>query len=98
LDTSHAVIHTKPSRRAALYYTIGQHDYSKTAAEETYRDRANSVNRTIAADCTAKEWSGLNGLRYRFLGPIEKVNRSQFADNGDVAYATWAVLDIRTTR
>src|SRR5580692_3710046 len=39
LDTSHAVIHTVPSRRAALYYTIGQHDYSKTAAEEAYQDR-----------------------------------------------------------
>ena len=95
LDTSHAVIHTKPSRRAALYYTIGQHDYSKTAAEEAYRNRADSDNRTITADCTAKEWTGLNGLRYRFLGPIENVNRSQFADNGDVAYAKWAVLDIK---
>jgi hypothetical protein len=95
LDTSHAVIHTKPSRRAALYYTIGQRDYSKTAAEEAYRNRADSGNRTITADCAAKEWTGLNGLRYRFLGPIENVNRSQFADNGDVAYAKWAVLDIK---
>jgi hypothetical protein len=95
LDTSHALIHTKPSRRAALYYTIGQHDYSKAGAEEVYRDRADSGNKTITADCTAKEWTGLNGLRYRFLGPIENVNRSQFADNGDVAYAKWAVLDIK---
>ena len=95
LDTSQAVIHTKPSRRAALYYTIGQHDYSKTAAEEAYQDRAGSESKTITADCPAKEWTGLNGLRYRFLGPIEKVNRSQFADNGEVAYAKWAVLDIK---
>jgi hypothetical protein len=29
LDTSHAVIRTKPSRRAALYYAIGQNDYAK---------------------------------------------------------------------
>jgi hypothetical protein len=95
LDTSHAVIHTKPSRRAAMYYTIGQHDYSKTAAEEAYQDRAKGENRTITADCLAKEWTGLNGLRYRFLGPIETVNRSQFVANGDVAYAKWAVLDIK---
>jgi hypothetical protein len=95
LDTSHAVIRTKPSRRAALYYTIGQRDYSKTAAEEVYQDRAERENRTITADCLAKEWTGLNGLRYRFLGPIENVNRSQFTDNSDVAYAKWAVLDIR---
>jgi hypothetical protein len=95
LDTSHAVIHTKPSRRAAVYYTIGQHDYSKTAAEEAYQDRAKSENRTITANCLTREWTGLNGLRYRFLGPIETVNRSQFAGNGDVAYAKWAVLDIK---
>jgi hypothetical protein len=36
LDTSHAVIHTKPSRRAAAYYCIGQHSYSKTCIEQAY--------------------------------------------------------------
>ena len=98
LDTSHAVIRTKPSRRAALYYTIGRHDYSKAAADEAYRARSRSENRTITADCLAKEWTGLNGLRYRFLGPIENVNRSQFAENGNVIYAQWAVLDIKNNR
>jgi hypothetical protein len=96
LDTNHAVIHTKPSRRAAVYYTVGQHDYSKTAVEEAYQDRAESENRTITADCPAKEWTGLNGLRYRFLGRIETVDRSQFAAKGDVTYAQWAVLDIES--
>jgi hypothetical protein len=96
LDTSHAVIHTKPSRRAAFYYTIGQHDYSKTAAEEVYQDRAQSENRTITADCPAKEWTGLNGIRYRFLGPMEKVNRSQFANGGGEIFAKWAVLDTQS--
>jgi hypothetical protein len=95
LDTSHAVIHTKPSRRAALYYTIGQRDYSKSAADEAYQVRARSERRTITADCPAKEWTGLNGLRYRLLGPIENVNRSQFSDKGNVIYARWAVLDVK---
>jgi len=95
LNTSHAVIHTKPSRRAALYYTIGQNDYSEGGVEQAYRLRAYAGGRTITADCPAKEWTGLNGLRYRFLGPIENVNRSQFADNGVVVYAKWAVLDIK---
>ncbi|WFU70595.1 hypothetical protein [Bradyrhizobium sp. CB2312] len=101
LDTSHAVIHTKPSRRAALYYTIGQtmgESYSQTAAEEAYQERAQSRNRTITADCQAKEWTGLNGLRYRLLGRIETVDRSQFVDSGDVAYAKWAVLDVKNNR
>jgi hypothetical protein len=96
LDTSHAVIRTKPSRRAALYYTIGQHDYSKTAAEEAYQDRVNSDDKTIRADCLAKEWTGLDGARYRFLGPIEKVNRSQFANGRDVDLTAWAILDIKS--
>lgn len=72
--------------------------YSQTAAEETYKDRARSRNRTITADCPAKEWTGLDGLRYRFLGPIETVDRSRFADNGNVAYAKWAVLDVKNNR
>lgn len=93
LDTSHAVIHTKPSRRAAMYYTIGQRDYAKTAAEEVYQDRAGSEDRTITADCLTREWTGFDGSRYRFLGPFKSVNRSQFADNGGVD-AKWAVLDI----
>jgi hypothetical protein len=96
LDTSHAVIHTKPSRRAAVYLQ----DYSKGGAEHAYQLRARSSNRTISADCTAKEWTGLNGVRYRFLGPIENVNRSQFrspySDNADFFHAGWGVLDIES--
>jgi hypothetical protein len=93
LDTSHAIIHTKPSRRAAAYYCIGQHDYSKTCIEEAYRDRANSKDRTITANCLGKEWTGLGGSRFRFLGPYESVDRSQFGDNGGID-AKWAVLDV----
>jgi hypothetical protein len=95
--TSHAVIRTKPSRRAALYYTIGQNDYAKGGAEEAYQDRVNSKNKTITANCLLKEWTGLRSLQgslhYRFLGPFESVDRRQFADNGGVD-AKWAILDI----
>jgi hypothetical protein len=94
LDTSHAVIHTKPSRRAAVYYTIGQNDYSKTAVEEAYQDRANAENKTITANCLTKEWTGFDDSRYRFLGPFKSVNPSQFTDNGGIA-AKWAVLYIK---
>jgi hypothetical protein len=98
LDTSHAVIHTKPSRRAAAYYCVGQHGYSKTCIEEAYQDRADSEDRTITADCIAKEWTGLGssgygGGRFRFLGPFDSVDRSHFADNGGVD-ARWAILDV----
>lgn len=95
LDTDHAVLRTKPSRRAAIYYTIGQHDYAKGTAEQTYQERLASKNRIISANCPAKEWTGLYGLRYRFLGPIEKVDRSKFANGDDVMLAKWAVLDVK---
>ena len=83
LDTSHAVIHTKASPRAALYYSIGQHDYSKTAVEEAYQERAKSEHRAITGNCVAKEWTGLRGdTRYRFLGPLKSIDRSRFTDDG----------------
>jgi hypothetical protein len=95
LDTSHAVIHTKPSRRSALYFSIGEGDYSKTGVELTYQERAKSENRTITADCSAKEWTGLYGGRWRFLGPMDKVDRSQFVDSNEV-FAEYGVLDIES--
>ena len=94
LDTSRAVIHTKPSRRAAAYYCVGQHGYEKTSIEEAYQNRADSKERTITADCLRKEWTGLHGSRYRFLGAFDSVDRSHFADNGGVD-ARWAILDIK---
>jgi hypothetical protein len=94
LDTSHAVIHTKPSRRAATYYCIGQHSYSRKCIEEAYRNRANSKERTIAANCLDKEWTGLDGSHYRFLGSFDTIDRRGFADNGGVE-AKWAILDLK---
>jgi hypothetical protein len=98
LDTSHAMIHTKPSRRAAAYYCGGQLGHTKTCLEEVYRDRTNAKDRTITADCLTKEWTGLggsafDGSRFRFLGAFEAVDCGQFADNGGVA-ARWAILDV----
>lgn len=94
LDTSRAVIHTKPSRRSTTYYCGGPVGHSKTCPEETYRDRATSKDRTITANCLSKEWTGLDGARYQFLGPFDSVDRSHFADNGGVE-ATWAILDVK---
>jgi hypothetical protein len=98
LDTSHAVIHTKPSRRAGAYYCIGQLGHSKTCIEEAYRDRANAEDRTITANCITKEWTGLvgsvfDGSHFRFLGPFDTLDRSHFVDNGGVT-ARWAVLNV----
>ena len=97
LDTSRAVIHTKPSRRAAAYYCVGQHGYEKTCIEEAYQNRAVSMDRTITANCLSKEWTGLwAGVRdshFRFLGPFDSVDGSHFADNGGVG-ARWAILEI----
>jgi len=98
LDTSHAIIHTKPSRRAAAYYCVGQFGYSKTCIEERYRKRAASKDMTITANCLSKEWTGLGsssygGGHFRFLGPFDAVDRSHFADNGGVE-ARWAILDV----
>ncbi len=94
LDTDHAVIHTKPSRRAAAYYCGGPFNHEKTCMDAAYRRRETSKDRTISANCLSKEWTGLHGSHYRFLGPIDSVDRSRFADNGGGIDAPWAILDV----
>jgi hypothetical protein len=94
LDTSHAVIHMKPSRRSAAYLCVGQRDYSKTCIEEAYLHRLNSKDRTITADCQSKEWIGPDGSHYRFLDSFKWVDRRHFADNGGIE-AKWAILDVK---
>lgn len=94
LDTDHAVIHTKSSRRAAVHYCVGQIGHSKRCIEEEYRRRASAKDKTITANCPGKEWTGLDGSQYRFLGPFDSVDRSRLADNGGVE-AKWAILDVK---
>jgi hypothetical protein len=92
LDTSHAVIHTKPSVRAAVYNCSGQADYSKNCVADVYRARAKSEQRTITADCLRKEWTGLwGGSRFRLLGPSDSVDGSRFIES-DGFSARWAIL------
>jgi len=92
LDTRHATIVTKASRRKTAYLCGSNHDFRKTCMEENFRGK---ISETITADCVAKEWTGRGpyaGARFRLLGPADSLDTTRF--NGDLMGARWAILSV----
>ncbi|MCW2282362.1 hypothetical protein M2323_000131 [Rhodoblastus acidophilus] len=91
LDTSHALVKTRPSHDGAVQFCREYaHDYSQKCIAEQEKDPHGN---TITGDCPNKTFSDLNGGKYVFLGRTKPGSGEVFADYSIRDLASGQILD-----